>query len=490
MIRPIQSIATVVLSTMVSTAALAADPAQSGGQDASFTPVPSLDLQTSTGLTEINTADYILGPGDELKLDMYGQEELFATPYSVLVDGTISLPFVGRVNVAGKTIREMEADVTVLYKRYFKRPYVTIVLTKPRELTLGISGEVTKPGTYPVSGAAQVPTVTQLIKLAGGVTPSADLRKVQVRRSKFGQPGAYEVVSLNLMSLLQEGDLDQDIRLRDGDTVLVPAGENLSLTDFSLSSSSSFAASTTEPLKIAVVGEVFRPGPYTVQAGNTRIGEAGNQGVTTNSNNTNLPTVSQAIQLAGGIKPEADVRKIQVRRLTKMGNEQLLTVDLWKMLVQGDIQQDIPLQEGDTVIIAKTATPLTPEEQQFIAAATISPETIDVNVVGEVKAPGTVKIRPNTPLSTAVLSAGGFDGRRANTKSVKLIRLNPDGTVTERKIKIAFDAPVSEDRNPALRNNDVIVVGKSGLTAFSDTFSAIFSPVTGASGLIRSFLLF
>jgi polysaccharide export outer membrane protein len=84
-----------------------------------------------------------------------------------------------------------------------------------------------------------------------------------------------------------------------------------------------------------------------------------------------------------------------------------------------------------------------------------------------------------------VLAAGGFDQRRANKKVVKLIRLNPDGTVSERKIKLSFNAPVNEENNPALRNNDVVVVDRSGFAAFSDVTGSIFGTL-GSFNFIRS----
>lgn len=486
MIRPAQPLVLLALSTFASATALTAAPSSSQ----QISPPPALPASntnnsSSATLSNINQADYVLGPGDQIKLDMFGQNELFATPYNVLVDGSLTLPFVGRAFVGGKTIREAEANITAQYKKYFKRPYLTLVLVKPRQLTLAVSGEVVNPGTYPFAGSDQIPTVSQLLKLSGGVTPSANLRNIQVRRSKFDQPNQYDTISIDLMKLIREGNISQDIRLRDGDIVVVQASEKPSIEDFAAAVNSSFAADNTQPLNIAVVGQVFRPGPYVVQASNAVIGQAGSQGTSTGSTSKNLPTVSQAIQLAGGIRPEADVRKIQVRRVSRMGNEQLLSVDLWRLLVEGDIRQDIPLQQGDTVVISKSAVPLTPEEQQFLSDATLSPATIDVNVVGEVIRPGTVKIKPNTPLSTAVLSAGGFDSRRANKQSVKLVRLNPDGTVTERKIKISFNAPVSEESNPPLRNNDVVIVGKSGLASFGDVFGTITSPL-GSFSVLRA----
>jgi polysaccharide biosynthesis/export protein len=486
MTRPAQSFVLAALTTLVTSTIATAETAPQPPKG-SFTPYPTLNIQVDPNLTNVNKADYVLGPGDQLQINMYGQADLFTGPSTVLVDGTISLPFVGRVPVAGRTVREVEVTVTDLYKKFFKRPNLTIVLAKPRQLTLAVSGEVVKPGTYPFTGVDQIPTVSQLLKLSGGVTPSADLRNVQIRRSKFGAPGVYESISVNLMKLIQEGDISQDIRMRDGDIVFIPVAAKPSLADFAAAADSSFAAANTDPLNIAVIGEVFRPGPYTVQASNSVVGQAGTQGTPSGASGKNLPTVSQAVQLAGGIKPEADVRKIQVRRITRTGTEQLLAVDLWKLLVEGDIRQDIPLQQGDTVVISKSTVPLTAEEQQFLSNATLSPATIDVNVVGEVTKPGTVKIKPNTPLNTAVLAAGGLDNKRANKRVVRLIRLNPDGTVSDRKIKLAFDASVNEETNPPLRNNDVVMVGRSSLAALSDSTGGLLGAITGPLSILGVF---
>ena len=75
--------------------------------------------------------EYILGAGDQIQLNMYGQENFFPTPYRVLIDGTISLPFIGRVMVGGNTISQAQAAIAQRYTQYFKRPYVTVVLTEP-----------------------------------------------------------------------------------------------------------------------------------------------------------------------------------------------------------------------------------------------------------------------------------------------------------------------------------------------------------------------
>jgi polysaccharide export outer membrane protein len=73
--------------------------------------------------------------------------------------------------------------------------------------------------------------------------------------------------------------------------------------------------------------------------------------------------VTRAIDLAGGIKPLADVRRVQLRRLTKSGTEQLIDINLWQLLQTGDVSQDAILQDGDTIVVP-TATVVNPAEVQ------------------------------------------------------------------------------------------------------------------------------
>jgi polysaccharide export outer membrane protein len=145
-------------------------------------------------------------------------------------------------------------------------------------------------------------------------------------------------------------------------------------------------------------------------------------------------------------------------------------------LKDGDLYQDVILQAGDTVTIP-TATQLSPAETTELASASFSPDSIRVNVVGEVKQPGTVQIPPNSTLNQAILAAGGFDLKRANTRIVELIRLNSDGTVSKQQIPINFAQGINDKTNPSLHNNDIVVIGRSGLAKFSDGLSSVLAPV-------------
>ena len=138
--------------------------------------------------------------------------------------------------------------------------------------------------------------------------------------------------------------------------------------------------------------------------------------------------------------------------------------------------------------IVPTATVISPAESIQVATASFSPDSIRVNIVGEVKQPGSVKIPPNTPLNQAVLAAGGFT-TRARTKSVDLIRLNPSGTITKRNITVNFDNQLNDQTNPALYNDDIIIVNRSALTAFSDNLSSVLTPVNNFLSLFSIYRL-
>jgi polysaccharide export outer membrane protein len=169
--------------------------------------------------------------------------------------------------------------------------------------------------------------------------------------------------------------------------------------------------------------------------------------------------------------------------LTKTGADQVINVDLWQLLQAGDVRQDIPLQEGDTIAIP-TATAMTPTEVTELASASFSPSKITINVVGEVIQPGVVEVPPNTPLNQGLLAAGGFN-RRAKKGSVELIRLNPNGSVSRQQIAINFSKGLSDKDNPPLRNNDTIIVKRSGISKLSDGLGTVLSPLTGGFGLFR-----
>lgn len=248
------------------------------------------------------------------------------------------------------------------------------------------------------------------------------------------------------------------------------------------------------PLQIAIVGEVNRPGAYQVSAS----GEG--------QTSPEVPTLTQAIELAGGITQLANIREIEVQRrlpsqlstdiaaaptgqVVRVGvapsQFQSIRMDLWALLSKGSLEEDLRLQDGDRIAIP-TATTLDAAETAQLASASFSPDQITINVVGEVASPGIVTVPPNTPLNQAILAAGGFNNR-AQTGFVRLVRLNPNGTASQEEIDIDFSQGINDEFNPFLRPNDTVIVQRSGIARVGDTVRTLFSPVTSTLRLLQLF---
>lgn len=439
----------------------------------------SLDRVQATSPTLQTDMAYRLGSGDKVRIDVFRMPQ-YSGENMVLADGTLGLVQVGNVDVAGLTLEQAAAVISQRYAAILRRPMVSLTLLTPRPLTIGVAGEVKRPGAYSVTrDTAQFPTVTELLKTAGGLQQSADLRNIQVRRPQ--RQASDQVIPVDLMQFLQTGELRYDVQLRDGDTVFVPTAAATDLAESRQIATASFAPAEQTPINIAVVGDVYRPGPHTV-TGTARTAEAGLPGDSTRYGLT--PTITRALQVAGGITPTANIRQVQVRRITQAGVEQVFQVDLWKLLHDGDLNQDAFLQDRDTVVVP-TATTVDLSEANQIATASFSPDQIRVNVVGELVRPGVVEVPPNTPLNQAILAAGGLNNR-ASIKSVQLIRLNLNGSVLRQDIDVDFTQGVNEVTNPPLRNNDVVVVRRSDLATVSDTIEAFANPFTRFLALFAS----
>ncbi|MEO1520652.1 MAG: SLBB domain-containing protein [Cyanobacteria bacterium J06633_2] len=229
--------------------------------------------------------------------------------------------------------------------------------------------------------------------------------------------------------------------------------------------------------QVAVAGEVRRPGSYPLviepQPGN-------NSGFSTPT----IPTVTLAIQTAGGITESADIRNIRVYRPDpeQPSEGEWIDINLWALIQEGDLSQDLVLKDGDSIVIPEATEPLT-EEVLAIAAANFSPDIINVYVAGQVDAPGLIELPPNTPLNQAILAAGGRIP--SASRRVTLVRVNPNGTVTKDRIRIDLDAAVDAENNPILRHNDAILVGRSTLARVTDTLNTVLSPFNGFLDIFR-----
>ena len=159
--------------------------------------------------------DYVIGPEDVLAV-VYWRDKDMSTEVSVRPDGKISLPLLNDVQAAGLTPAQLRDRLIDASKEYFEDPSVTIVVRQMNSRKVFITGEVNKPGPYPLIAPT---TVLQLISIAGGLHEYADSKKILIVRNENGRPTSYP---FNYKDVISRKNLRQNIELKPGDTVIVP----------------------------------------------------------------------------------------------------------------------------------------------------------------------------------------------------------------------------------------------------------------------------
>ncbi len=237
------------------------------------------------------------------------------------------------------------------------------------------------------------------------------------------------------------------------------------------------------PIRVSLLGEVQRPGLYSLMA---KGGESSAvEGAVTKL--SGLPTVVNAIQAAGGITQSANLRAVTLqRRLPGINlNYKETNLDLLKLIQSGNQLQNPYLFDGD--VITLPTAPELPEEAVSLSSVNLSPQSITVNIIGEVYSPGPVALKSNTPLVQAILAAGGPRNWRANKGNVHLVRINRNGSATLRRFRINLAQGASSDKNPPLRDGDTVRVNRSPVAQATDAIGAVSQPL---SGLVTVWSLF
>ena len=274
---------TVLLAGQVAAPAQAPDPAKPA-------PMPQAPPSFS--------AIYQIGPTDELGIKVFGEENL-SQNYTVDSDGSITFPMIGRIQVAGKTTREIEEHVTnLLAPDYIRRAQVSVEIATYRSRSIYVIGEVRNPGRYSIQGPQ---TLLEVIAHAGSTTPTAS-NTIIVQRYKDGiaaavsapalpgDTGSAEIMRVSLEDL-REGRLTANILLQDNDTIIVPPAD-----------------------RYYVSGFVKQPGSFVLRPG---------------------MTVRQAIAEAGGISERGSTRGIKIIRKVD-GKEVEIGVDMSDLVQPND----------------------------------------------------------------------------------------------------------------------------------------------------------
>ncbi len=167
-------------------------------------------------VTSDQRANYVIGPDDVLSVLFWRDKDMTADVV-VRPDGKISLPLINDIQAGGLTPSELCEAVKAVARRYVEDPSVTVVVKQINSRKLFITGQVEKPGPYPMSGAT---TVLQLIATAGGLKEFTDGKRILIMRTdKAGKQISYV---FNYRQVTEGKNLEQNIELRPGDTVVVP----------------------------------------------------------------------------------------------------------------------------------------------------------------------------------------------------------------------------------------------------------------------------
>lgn len=159
--------------------------------------------------------DYVIGADDVLDVSVWKEQELTRT-LQVRPDGKISMPLLGDVQAAGMTPAQLAETVSERLKKYLTAPQVTVILTQINSQRVYVTGEVTRPGAYPVLPGM---TILQAIASAGGLTQFANGKKIFLMRDEnhiqTKHPFSYKEV-------LDGRKAEENLPVKAGDTIVVP----------------------------------------------------------------------------------------------------------------------------------------------------------------------------------------------------------------------------------------------------------------------------
>jgi polysaccharide export outer membrane protein len=273
-------------------------------------------------------SDFPIGVGDVVEISVPAIEELRTRTVRIAGDGTIALPFIGKLEAAGLTEEELQQQLVERLKQYMYSPRVIVFVKEYRSRQVAVLGAVAKPGVYNVTNGAD--TLLDMISQAGGITSAADPKIYLIPAEPVGKEQSRQIVSTLPQGLLQQDpaplilkrtdpiviDVKQltfggnqqylSLQVRPGDVIMVPGGG-----------------------QVLVEGWVEKPGAYPVTPG---------------------LTVAGVVVQAGGPMYPADVASVKVIRNERGGGKTTTITDLKK--IKNGETPDIPLQGGDIVEVS------------------------------------------------------------------------------------------------------------------------------------------
>jgi protein involved in polysaccharide export with SLBB domain len=238
-------------------------------------------------------SDYVVGPGDEVRVQLFGQQNAL---YSLVVnrDGSLNVPGIGPIVVAGLSFREMRGLLGERISSQMIGVTPSVTLGALRSIRVFVLGDVNMPGSFTVSGLS---SMTNALFASGGIAPSGSLRKVELKRA------GRTVQTLDLYDLVLHGDNSHDAQLQPNDVLFVPP----------------------RGATVALAGAVLRPAIYELR------GER---------------TIEEVVRLGGGLLPTAYAASAQLERVDGAGGRSVRSFDL-----RSDAGRSADVEAGDAVIV-------------------------------------------------------------------------------------------------------------------------------------------
>lgn len=404
---------------------------------------PSVNLATPP--------NYRLGPGDEVIIDIWGTSQN-TIRQEISPDGTINIEKIGPVNLSGMTVSQANEHL----KRVLGKTYsgldtpggdleISLTLGNSRTIQINVMGEVLQPGTYALSSFS---TVFHALYRAGGVSPIGSLRNVQVTR------GGKTVAKVDVYDFIMKGKTQDDIRLQEGDVVIVPAYEALvkikgnvkrpmkyemkhneslaTLINYAGGfSSDAYTRSLRvirqngEEYEINTVKEI-NFGTYTLHNGDEVTAEAILQRFTNRLEvrgavyrpglyqlSGEINTVRALVTEAKGLRGDAFTNRAVLKREREDLTTEMISVDVRGIMAGSS--PDIPLQKNDIL---------------YIPSIHDLKDYGDVTIYGEVAHPDRYTYSDNMTLEDLIIRAGGLM-EAASTVRVDVTRRIKDPKSTE-----------------------------------------------------------
>ena len=249
---------------------------------------------------------YRVGKGDVIRVDVAGRTDLSGS-FTVADDGTVTIPTVGNIRVQGRTANEIRSDLSRRISLFDRSsPTVTVTIAEFKSRKIFVLGAVLLPGIYAFQ---EMPNAWDAIAEAGGPLDDANLNAVELIPGDT--EGGRRTEVLDIASAIRESRTETLPKLRAGDTVRVPRGQNAT--------------------SVLLTGAVARPGPLPYDQ---------------------APDLVTAVVRSGGVAPDANQDEVQVIR-TSGARTMRIRVNLNKYFERGDLSSNPKLEPGDTVFIPR-----------------------------------------------------------------------------------------------------------------------------------------